>query len=136
MKKILLFILFLLLIGSGIYSDFFEENLKVQEEKCVLEKIGTTIKAPFEKEVPVYRYCLDIKKTNKVYSTSDFLIFSRLVQNIKPECLWDGGSCIYKSKSYQIISCHPLFGKENVIITTIHQDSEKIIENYCMKKDE
>ena len=125
-----LFAVLLFLVLVSFASDFFGDNLIVTpENKCTIKELGTTIYN--DKKRDVFSYCFDSVVLNHVM-VGNHISYPKLISNLKEtECLWDGGTCFYIGRKYQIISCKSIMGTGNIVITSKNSDKDQIYHMFC-----
>lgn len=130
--KIVLLILGLLLlwmivviVTSGIERKGLLTVIK--DKSCEIKKIGKT-----ESGRDVYSYCLKEVNLEKIQTRNGKISDSLLMKDLKKKnCLYDGGTCNYTSKEYQIISCMQNDKNRDIIITTKEKDFEELYHQLC-----
>lgn len=113
------------MIDSSILRDGL---LQVTEDKtCKLKELGTT-----EKGKIVYSYCFSKVELEKVLIKDKTISEELLTKGLKKkDCLWDGGTCTYIAKKYQIIVCNNQEEKDTIIITNKEISSDEAYSKFC-----
>ncbi len=127
-----LFFLCIVVIGICFYVVENTKPFKNDSTPCTLSKIGVSLENQIEREV--YQYCTVPINLEQVMLEDATISFPKLTEDFQETCLWDGGSCIYQGKDYQVISCHPIQGKNPIIITLPEKDYSEIIDAFCRDK--
>ncbi len=127
-----LFFLCIVVIGICFYVVRNTGTFEINFTPCILSKIGVSLENQIEREV--YQYCVVPIDLEQVMLEDATISFTKLTKDFQKTCLWDGGSCIYQGKNYQVISCHPIQGKNSIIITLPEKDYSEIIDAFCRDK--
>ncbi len=98
-----------------------------EDNTCEPKEIGVT-----KEQRKVYSYCLQKVDLKKVILEDGIISDLLLIKNLKQRnCLYDGGTCAYYAKNYQIISCQKYNGNNALIITTKSQDFQELYSQFC-----
>ena len=99
----------------------------IEDEFCSVNQIGKT-----ESGRNIYSYCLKEVNLEKTLDKNGQILESLLMKyGKKKNCLYDGGTCSYTTKEYQMISCMQNGKNQDIIITTRKQDFEELYHQFC-----
>lgn len=134
-KRIIFILLFIVLVAICFFWYLYNGNLKVKIDgtTCLTKKIGISVVDDYKSDV--YSYCFKDISLKKVLLKDGNISFSKLtpffIQTLNGDCFWDGGTCLYKYRKYQVLKCQHLTSRGDIVIAPNSIDSDFLYKKFC-----